>query len=185
MWNEQILNNTVSNHSVRKFWIYWTLCLLSCFMELCGTLRNLDSQWIIRFTNASLYTLRVILITVTFSSNKGGKLVEYSRYFQDLLYPSQGTQTMLTQVTKKFWTLQPKPSQATLEELSLRSTGKVQQCSLTQWLHNQTSCTCAALQWQRSSGRGAAQRSSRCMQHQQKQQGGWGASLWYVCCIRQ
>ena len=30
-----------------------------------------------------------------FSSNKGGKLVdfmEYSRYFQDLPYPSQGTQ---------------------------------------------------------------------------------------------
>ena len=54
--------------------------------------------------------------------------------------------------TKKVCTLQPKPSQAMLkEQLSLRSglrssTGKVQQCSLTQWLHNHTSCTCAALQ---------------------------------------
>ena len=39
-----------------------------------------------------------------FSSNKEGKLVdfmEYFRYFQDLLYPSQGTQAMLTQETKK------------------------------------------------------------------------------------
>ena len=35
---------------------------------------------------------------------------------------------------------------------SLRSgLGKVQECSLTQWLHNPTSCTCAALQQQRSS----------------------------------
>ena len=74
------------------------------------------------------------------------EFMEYSRYLQDL--PSQGTQTTLTQETKKVWTLQPKPSQRS----SLRSsTGKVQQCSLTQWLHNQTSCTCAALQWQRSS----------------------------------
>ena len=47
-----------------------------------------------------------------FFKNKGGKLVEYSRYFQDLLYPSQGTQAMLTQETKKVWTLQPKPSHA-------------------------------------------------------------------------
>ena len=59
-------------------------------------------------------------------------------------YPSQGTQVMLTQdkETKKVWTLQPKPSQRS----SLRSTGKVQECSLMQWLHNPTSCTCAALQ---------------------------------------
>ena len=34
--------------------------------------------------------------------------------FQDL--PSQGTQATLTQETKKVWTLQPKPSQAKLEE---------------------------------------------------------------------
>ena len=65
-------------------------------------------------------------------------------------YPSQGTQVILTQdkETKKVWTLQPKPGQRS----SLRSSpGKVQECSLTQWLHNPTSCTCAALQWQRSS----------------------------------
>ena len=65
-------------------------------------------------------------------------------------YPSQGTQVMLTQdkETKKVWTLQPKPGQRS----SLRSSlGKVQECSLTQWLHNPTSCTCAALQQQRSS----------------------------------
>ena len=36
------------------------------------------------------------------------------------------------------------------------STGKVQQCSLTQLLHNHTSCTCAALQQQRSSRHTAA-----------------------------
>ena len=77
------------------------------------------------------------------------------------IYPSQGTQAMLTQRQRKF-ELFFNPSQAKpRSRSSLRSTGKVQQCSLTQWLHNQTSCTCAALQWQRSSGRGAAQRSSR------------------------
>ena len=47
---------------------------------------------------------------------------------------------------------QAKPSQRGGLRSSLRSsTGKVQECSLTQWLHNPTSCTCAALQWQRSS----------------------------------
>ena len=99
-----------------------------------------------------------------FSSRKKkeGKLdfMEYSRYFQDLLYPSHAN----SKRQRKFELFNP--SQAMLEELSMRSslrssTGKVQQFSLTQWLHNHTSCTCAALQWQRSSGRGAAQRSSR------------------------
>ena len=48
---------------------------------------------------------------------------------------------------------QAKPSQRSGLRSSLRSsTGKVQECSLTQWLHNHTSCTCAALQQQRSSG---------------------------------
>ena len=37
--------------------------------------------------------------------------MEYSRYFQSR-YPSQGTQAMLTQETKKVLTLQPKPSHA-------------------------------------------------------------------------
>ena len=47
---------------------------------------------------------------------------------------------------------QAKPSQRSGLRSSLRSsTGKVQECSLTQWLHNPTSCTCAALQQQRSS----------------------------------
>ena len=64
------------------------------------------------------------------------------------------TQATLTQRQRKFELFNP--SQAMLEEqLSFRSrlssTGKVQQCSLTLWLHNQTSCTCAALQQQRSS----------------------------------
>ena len=73
--------------------------------------------------------------------------MEYSRYFQRT-YPSQAN-------SHKGWTFQPKLS------LSSRFSSKhseVQQCSLTQWLCNQTSCTCAALQ---QSSRGAAQRSSR------------------------
>ena len=37
--------------------------------------------------------------------------MEYSRYFQSR-YQSQGTQAMLTQETKKVWTLQPNPSHA-------------------------------------------------------------------------
>ena len=92
---------------------------------------------------------------VHFFLNEGGNTWtrgEFGQFaeFSCSRYPSQGTQAMLTQdkETKKVWTLQPKPSQRS----SLRSsTGKVQECSLTQWLHNPTSCTCAALQWQRSS----------------------------------
>ena len=115
---------------------------------LQGTLGNSDSQWIITITKDSPYTSMVILIKLTFSS-KQRRII--SGIFQ-IFPPSQGTQAMLTQETKKVWTLlQPKPSQRS-------STGKVQQCSLTQWLHNHTSCTCAALQ---HSGRGAAWRSSR------------------------
>ena len=76
-------------------------------------------------------------------------LLEYSRYFQDLPKPRYPSHT--NSETKKVWnssSTQAKPSQRS----GLRSsTGKVQKCSLTQWLHNQTSCTCAALQQQRSS----------------------------------
>ena len=128
------------------------------FMDLCGLflclLHPLHHPWMIlhyffnergnRWTIGETWQL--------------AEFMEYSRYFQDLpkpRYTSQGTQAMLTQETKKVWTLQPKLSQRS----SLRSsTGKVQECSLTQWLHNQTSCTCAALQQQRSSSRGAAGR---------------------------
>ena len=59
-------------------------------------------------------------------------------------YPSQGYPSDANsphKETKEVWTLQPKPSQA-----SLSSPGKVQQCSLILWLHNTTSCTCAAEQ---------------------------------------
>ena len=89
-------------------------------------------------------------------TGQSAEFMEYSRYFQDL--PSQGTQAMLSQETKKVWTLHPKPSQAkpSLRSSLRSSTGKVQQCSLTQQLHNHTSCTCAALQQQKSSGSAAA-----------------------------
>ena len=130
----------ISNHGVRKSWIYWTLCLLTTwnYMEhFLGCFSIISSN-----KGGNKWTIWTI--------GETGQLVdfmEYSRYFQEI-YQSQGTKAMLTQETKKVWTLQPK--------LSLRSglrsrTGKVQQCSLTQWLHNQTSCTCAALQQQRSS----------------------------------
>ena len=152
-----LLTKQISNHSVRKFWIYWTFCLLSC---LYGITWNI---WGILIISPLFLQTREKISEQFAQLVKLVDFMEYSRYFQEI-YPSQGTKAMLTQETKKVWTLlQPKPSQATLSlRSSLRSsTGKVQQCSLTQWLHNQTSCTCAAMQWQRSSGRGAAQSSSR------------------------
>ena len=60
------------------------LTFAELFWIIQGTLGNLDSQLIITITNDSSYTLMVILIILTFSSNKEGKLVdfmEYSRYF--------------------------------------------------------------------------------------------------------
>ena len=136
-------NLILSNHGVRKFWIYWTLLLNHLdlnYQIYLGLSYNLDGnldKW------HSLF----------FSFKQGRKIVdfmEYSRYFQT--FPE--TQAMLTQRQRKFELFNP--SQAKPRLRSKHS--EVQQCSLTQWLHNQTSCTCAALQ---HSGRGAAQRSSR------------------------
>ena len=108
-------------------------------MELQGTLRNSDSHYV----KLSMHLDGNSDKRMAFFSNKGGKLVdfvEYSRYFQDLLYPSQGTQVKvpkpcLLKRQRKFELFNP--SQAMLEKLSVRSslrssTGKVQQCSLTQ-----------------------------------------------------
>ena len=87
----------ISNHGVRKFWIYWTLHLLrrnSWKLGLPVDYHNYHR--LSKYFDSDKRT--------AFFSNKGGKLVdfmEYSRYFQDLLYPSQGTQAMLTQETKK------------------------------------------------------------------------------------
>ena len=104
-----------------------------------STFSPLFPQWERKYMNKQwIWTLCWVFIVET-----------CSRYPSYPSYPSQGTQVMLTQdkETKKVWTLQPKPSQRS----SLRSLGKVQECSLTQWLHNPISCTCAALQQQRSS----------------------------------
>ena len=144
-----------------------------------GTLGNSDSQWIITITKDSPNTLTVILIKVTFSFKHRRKISGIFQIFPGSTlpkprYPSQGTQAMLTQETKKVWTLQPKPSHAR----GAKCEEQLEQCSLTQWLHNQTSCTCAALQQQRSS-------TEEQQTWQQQQQGGWGATPWHVCCITQ
>ena len=145
MWN---IKPSISNHGVRKFWIYWTLHLLSCFMELHGTLRNSDSQWIIRFTKDSPYTLTVILINMTFSSNKVGKLVDLWNIPDTSMNPSQANSE-----TKKVWTLlQPKPSQAMLEEQHRQGAAVQPYPVITQpdQLHL-CSTAAAEKQWQRSS----------------------------------
>ena len=136
----------------------------------------LDSSWTLwDFTNFATDFSKISIISIKFCiiswqlklfstiSSTRGEIHEQEVNLDNLLsfhgntcsrYPSQSTQVMLTQdkETKKVWTLQPKPSPRS----NLRSLGKMQECSLTQWLHNQTSCTCAALH----SSRGAAQRSS-------------------------
>ena len=153
----------------------------------------LDSSWTLwdsDFSEISIISIKFHIISQQLKlfstiSSMRGEIHEQEVNLDNLLsfhgntcsrYPSQGTQVMLTQdkETKKVWTLQPKPSQRN----SLRSLGKVQECSLTQWLHNPTSCTCAALH----SSRGAAQRSSG---QQHLQQESWGASFWYANYIIQ
>ena len=139
-----------------------------------------------RFTNWTKTTpmaiLEFFLVPWTFLHyflNKGGNICTTGEFGQfaefSWKYLFKVPQATLTQETKKVWTLQPKPSQRS----SLRSsTGKVQECSLTQWLHNTHQlhlCSTAAAEEQH---RGAAG-SSR---------GGWGASLWYathIHCITQ
>ena len=86
-----------------------------------GTLGNSDSQWIITITKDSPYNSMVILIKrQQFSLKQRRKISGFYGIFQIFpgstlpkpRYPSQGTQAMLTQETKKVWTLQPKPSHA-------------------------------------------------------------------------
>ena len=102
--------------------------------------------------------------------------IEYSRYFQEI-YPSQGTQAMLTQRQRKF-ELFFNPSQA-------RGVA---------WGATQARCSSAALPSdyittpvalvKHCSSRGAvAEEQHRGAAGVQQWQGGWGASLWYVCCI--
>ena len=68
---KQTTNNQILNHGVRKFWIYWTLCLLTWnYMEHLGNfnyflgLCNLDGH----FTNFATNFHEVSII----SSNEGG-----------------------------------------------------------------------------------------------------------------
>ena len=138
-----------------------------------GTLGNSDSQWIITITKDSPNTLMVILIKVTFSSKQRRKIRGTFQIFP----PSQGTQAMLTQETKKVWTLQPKPSQA----------------KGAAWGAAQARCSSAALPSDYITRPVAlvqhcsivAEEQRRGAAGMQQQQGGWGASLWYVCCITQ
>ena len=73
---------------------------------------------------------------------------EYSRYFQEI-YPSQGTQAMLTQRQRKFELFNPKPSQRSRLEEQQRQGAAVQ--PLPNDYITTPVCTYAALQWQRSS----------------------------------
>ena len=90
-----------------------------------------------------------------------GQLAEFmenSRYFQDL--PSQGTQAMLTQDTKKVWTLQPKPSQAKPSPAWGAAWGAVQARCSSAALPSDYITTPVALV-QHCSGRGAAAAAGR------------------------
>ena len=95
-----------------------------------------------------------------------------------LVWGTQATQATDTQATLTHHTKRQRkfelfnPSQASLRS----SPGKVQQCSLILWLHNTTSCTCAAEQRHRV----AAGRSTHHMQR-----GSWAASLWHADHITQ
>ena len=85
------------------------------WMELQGTLRNSDSQWIIKITKDSPHTLMVILIKVTFSSKQRRKISGIFKIFP----PSQGTQAKVPKPCylkrqRKFELFNP--SQAKLEK---------------------------------------------------------------------
>ena len=117
----------MSNHGVRKFWIYWTLCLLSYFVELHGTLFSVNYQI---YQGLSIH-LDGNSDKRDFFFKQGREIGELSGFLWNIpdisrIYPSQGTQAMLTQRQRKF-ELFYNPSQAKPHlRSSLRSTGKVQ-----------------------------------------------------------
>ena len=195
--------------------IAWILCLLSCFKDfhnncmdnrlLTGFTKETLETWtpenFTRFTIWSPNSSMVILIIfipwtfVQYFFNKGGNIWtigetgQLAEFFYGIFkifhsrYPSQGT---------------PKPSHAnSRDKESLNSSTQAKPSQArgavwgAAWEAAQARCRSAALPSdyittpvalvQHCSGRGAAQRSSG----QQQQQGGWGASLWYVGCITQ
>ena len=151
----------------------WTKFLVSPTLPLTLAKFQLFPWFMQLFTNFATDISKILIISsnvegniseiseiLIISSNEGGNTCPR--------YPSQGTQAMLTQETKKVWTLQPKPSQARGAAWGAA------------WGAAQARCRSAALPSdyitppvglvQHCSSRGAAQRSSR----QQQQQGGWG-----------
>ena len=104
--------HTISNNGVRKFWIYWTLYLLTWnHMKHLGNFDYFLGFCIFdgHFTNFATNFWEISII----SSNKGGNrwtidevrgFMEYSRYFQN---PSQATQATLTQRQRKFELFNP------------------------------------------------------------------------------
>ena len=88
------------------------------YLDLHGTFGKLWLfPWFMNISTALQLTFRKFPLFLQTKEEIGGQLMklvdfmEYSRYFQEI-YPSQGTQAMLTQETKKVWTLQLKPSHA-------------------------------------------------------------------------
>ena len=107
MWNKQILKQLNI-----ESWCQKVLDLLDLtfadFVELHGTLRNSDSLQIIIFTPRLSQYLDGNSDKRHFSFQQGRKISGFYGIFQ--IFP--WTQAMLTQKTKKVWTLQPqaKPS---------------------------------------------------------------------------
>ena len=101
-----IKHNTILNHGVRKFWIYWTLRLLTLwnymehlgnftyFLDLCisdGPLTNFATNF---------HEISII------SSNKGGNRWTIDRFYGIFqIFPE--TQAMLTQRQRKFELFNP------------------------------------------------------------------------------
>ena len=87
----------ISNHGVRKSWIYWTLCLLS-YLELHGTFPWMFLHYFLQMREEISEKFEQLVKSVDF--------MEYSGYFQEI-YPSQGTQAMLTWRQGKFELFNP------------------------------------------------------------------------------
>ena len=87
-----LLTTQISNHGVRKFWIYWTLCLLSCLWNYMEHFLVLDaSPLFLSNKGGNWWTIEQLVKLVDF--------MEYSRYFQDL--PKPRNQSHANSETKK------------------------------------------------------------------------------------
>ena len=105
------MQHTISNHGVRKFWIYWTLHLLTWnYMEHLGNFdyffghKSMDISPTLQLTLMTFPLFLQMREEIGIQLMKLEDFMEYSRYLQN---PSQAIQAKLTQRQRKFELFNP------------------------------------------------------------------------------